>query len=304
MSKKPIISIVMPIFNAEKYLIYALKSILLQTIENWELILIDDGSTDNSFEILNNINDKRFIKLKNDRNYGNSYSCNRGIEMAKGKYIARMDADDICFPNRLEMQLKFMENNPDVDAISCGSIKTNNKLDIIYGIDTPPTDHKEITKLYWFNKQILFGTNIWITDGALFAKSEWFKKWHYDENIFFAQDFDLMFRANSESNYSNVKDILYIYRKSGVTSSYKNQLLAIYYKNRTLIKYGFKNKLWGKSSIGILVNTLRIFTAAAINAYQKLELKNYNDKYSDIKIIINNLLNYLNSIKYNWESQN
>ena len=237
MSEEPIISIILPVFNAEEYLMHALKSILLQTVENWELILIDDGSTDNSFEICNSIDDKRFIRVKNNKNYGHSYSCNRGIEIAKGKYITRMDADDISFPNRLETQLKFMENNPDVDAISCGSIKTNNKLDIIYGIDTPPTDHKEITKLYWFNKQILFGTNIWITDGALFAKSEWFKKWHYDENIFFAQDFDLMFRANSESNYSNVKDILYIYRKSGVTSSYKNQLLAIYYKNRTFHYY-------------------------------------------------------------------
>lgn len=296
MEETPLISIIFPVYNAEKYLKYSLNSIFCQTIQDWELIIIDDGSIDNSINIINKINDKRIKKIKNDRNYGHAFSCNRGIKMASGRYIARMDADDISFPNRFEIQLDYMNSHPDVDVIGCGSIKMDSELKKIYNVDYPPSNHNLIIKLYWFNKQLLFGTNIWMTDGALFARLDWFKKWNYNPSIPFAQDFDLMFRSHNKSQFGNVSELLYIYRKSGETSSYISQLKAIYYKNWTILKYGFNKNSWKRSFIGLMVNTIRIFTSLCIIVAQKFGYGTFYKKDLKLTSKVNKLIQYLNNM--------
>jgi len=120
------ISIIMPAFNAEKYIKEAINSILSQTYSNFELIIIDDGSRDNTSSIIESYNDKRIVFIKNEKNLGIVDSRNKGIACSKGKYIACMDSDDIALPLRLEIQYDFMENNQDIglcggQAISFGS---------------------------------------------------------------------------------------------------------------------------------------------------------------------------------------
>ncbi len=107
-----IISIVMPVYNAERFLKFAVESILAQTVFNFECIVIDDGSTDKSFDILNEICDERFLILRHRKNKGITEAVNVGIRRASGEYIVRMDADDIMVPHRLEAQLGFMVQNP------------------------------------------------------------------------------------------------------------------------------------------------------------------------------------------------
>jgi glycosyltransferase involved in cell wall biosynthesis len=109
---QPDISVLMPAYNAEKYIGKAITSLLKQTFSSYELIIINDGSTDNTENIIHSFNDKR-IKLINQDNKGIAAALNAGLEAAQAKYIARFDADDICLPDRLEIQYKFLAANPD-----------------------------------------------------------------------------------------------------------------------------------------------------------------------------------------------
>ncbi|WP_165043907.1 glycosyltransferase family 2 protein [Dysgonomonas sp. ZJ709] len=111
--KTPQISIVMPVYNAQEYLCQSIDSIIQQTFTDFELIIVDDGSTDKSAEIISDYKDPRIHHILNEHNF--IQSLNNGITAAVGKYIARMDADDIMLPKRLQLQYEFMENNPNVD---------------------------------------------------------------------------------------------------------------------------------------------------------------------------------------------
>jgi glycosyltransferase involved in cell wall biosynthesis len=112
------ISILLPTFNAGNNLFLAVKSILNQSFKNWTLLILDDGSTDNSLEKINNLSDERIKIFKNKINKGISYRLNQGIKFSNTKYIARMDSDDISFPDRLEKQFNFLEKNKDIDLVS------------------------------------------------------------------------------------------------------------------------------------------------------------------------------------------
>ena len=104
----------MAAYNEEAYIRDAIVSVLNQTYENFEFIIINDGSTDQTESIIISITDKRIKYLKNEVNIKLIDSLNKGIALATGKYIARMDSDDICFPERLEKQVEFMEANPNI----------------------------------------------------------------------------------------------------------------------------------------------------------------------------------------------
>ncbi|MDR2056690.1 MAG: glycosyltransferase [Dysgonamonadaceae bacterium] len=113
------ISVVMAVYNGEKYLKEAIDSIRSQTFGNFEFIIINDGSTDTTSEIIFSYSDPRIVYLENETNKGLVYSLNRGLSSSKGKYIARMDADDIALPQRLQIQFNYMEAHPEIGI--CGS---------------------------------------------------------------------------------------------------------------------------------------------------------------------------------------
>ena len=114
----------MGVYNCSKTLKEAINSILEQTYSNWEFIICDDGSIDDTYEIVEGYakDDARFILLKNDKNMGLNYTLNRCLEKATGKYVARMDGDDISLPNRFEKQVKFLEENPKYALVSSSMI--------------------------------------------------------------------------------------------------------------------------------------------------------------------------------------
>lgn len=119
--KQPLVTILMPVYNGEKFLKEAIESILCQTYELFEFLIIDDGSKDNTAKIIKEYKkaDKRIMVITHNGNKGLVYSLNEGLKEAKGSYIARMDADDISFPNRLSEQVSFMNRNKDVTV--CGT---------------------------------------------------------------------------------------------------------------------------------------------------------------------------------------
>lgn len=115
---KPLISVLMPVYNCSKYIHSSTTSILNQTFSDIELIIIDDCSTDNTVDIIKTFNDKRIVLIVKQKNSGITNSLNYALDIAKGKYIARMDGDDISNIDRLEKQYEFMEGHPDV--VLCG----------------------------------------------------------------------------------------------------------------------------------------------------------------------------------------
>lgn len=143
MSRPPLVSVVMTVYNGEKYLAAAVESILGQTFRDFEFIIIDDGSTDKTPELLNAFaaKDARISVLRQP-NHGLCYSLNRGCAAAHGKYIARMDADDVSLPKRLELQVAFLEQNPRTAALGTELkfLDDNGTSDCDWNIPTQPDE--------------------------------------------------------------------------------------------------------------------------------------------------------------------
>lgn len=120
---RPKVSVIMPVYNSEKYVAQAIKSILQQTFKNFEFLILNDGSRDHSLDIIQSFNDPRIILINHKTNRGLIAVLNQGLKLARGRFIARMDADDISHPKRLELQIKLMEKNPSLSAVG-GWVKT------------------------------------------------------------------------------------------------------------------------------------------------------------------------------------
>ena len=116
----PLVSILMPVYKTAPYLREAMDSMLSQTFADFELIVLNDCSPDNAEEILDTYDDPRIVRYKGEKNAGLSNVLNVGIGMARGKYIARMDSDDISSPQRMQVQVDYLETHPEVDLVSVG----------------------------------------------------------------------------------------------------------------------------------------------------------------------------------------
>ena len=135
----PEISVIMPVYNGDKFLIKSIKSILNQTFKNFEFIIINDGSSDNSLKIIESFDDRRIKFFNNLENRGISFTLNKGLKVAKGKYIARQDQDDISLPDRLTLQLEYIrENNIDLVDTNLTFIDENDQYIQEYEKDISP----------------------------------------------------------------------------------------------------------------------------------------------------------------------
>lgn len=200
----PLVSITSAFYNEGPVLLDMIKSVFAQTFTDWELILLDDGSTDNSLQIAQSIDDPRVRVYSNNQNIGRSASLNKLNSLARGKYIARFDADDMCFPRRIEKEVEFLEKHPEVDVVSTGVINLGNG-DIPKGqnsVDIPT--HSEICK-----NPLKY---IALSHPAAMGRKSWFDKNHYDETISISVDASLWFRTYQHSTFANIPEPLFYYR--------------------------------------------------------------------------------------------
>lgn len=241
MNKIPAVSIVMPVYNAGKYLEPALKSIFAQTFTDWELIAVDDASTDGSWEYLQRIDDPRVHVLRNERNMRHPATCNRAIDMAKGKWIARMDADDIILPRRLEKQVVALETNSEIDVLGCGSFVTDLDLNpkLVW---RPVTTDDKIKRV----RTAVYD----MTYGSLTGKSSWWKRWRLDPRAVESTSFDLFFRSHRESTFGNIPDPLYVFRV-GNTTSVKKYTTGIFCRAMTLLRHGYRMGMPFRTTMGL-----------------------------------------------------
>jgi glycosyltransferase involved in cell wall biosynthesis len=201
----PVISVVMSVYNGQKYLRESVDSILNQTYKNFEFIVINDGSEDNSLGMLleYQTRDNRLL-IVNQNNIGLTRSLNRGVRLAASEYIARQDADDISLPTRLEKQLDYMENHPEVAAI--GSLADVFNVDGVLRTSRDPKYSRKGIKRHLAKK------NLFLHGSAMMRKSHLAKVGFYREFFRHSQDYDLWLRLSQYFDIDILPEHLYQYR--------------------------------------------------------------------------------------------
>lgn len=200
----PKISVVMPAYNAEKYIGEAIESILNQTFKDFEFIIINDGSVDHTKEIIQKYNDSRIVLLENDKNRGIVLSLNKGLDAATGEYIARMDADDIALMNRLERQAEYLDEHKDIGVLGTGICIFGEKI-------------KEQKRVFTTNSEQLKAELIFnpcIAHPTVMIRKSVLQKYNLKYNTEFAgaEDYYLWWNIAKVSKIATLPDILLDYR--------------------------------------------------------------------------------------------
>jgi glycosyltransferase involved in cell wall biosynthesis len=200
----PLISIGMPVKNCQHTLELAVCSILWQTYENWELLILEDGSIDNTLEVISRFDDKRIRVFHDGKSLGLIQRLNQAIALSKGSLFARMDGDDISYPERFEKQVALLTKEPEIDLVGAYMI--------IFGKNGFPhgkrgflVNHEDIV-----SKPI---NGFPMAHPTFMGRLEFFRRFLYDERAFRCEDQDLLLRSYRFSQFANVPDILLAYRE-------------------------------------------------------------------------------------------
>lgn len=203
----PLVSIAMPFYNAERTIGAAIRSILQQTYPDWELLLCDDGSTDASRELARSFHDPRIAVWGDRQRLQLGARLNECIDRSAGEYIARMDADDIAYPRRLEKQVLFLAHHPAVDLAGGWAVLFADAGAPI-GKRADPAAHNEIARRPLYSFKLIHPT--------FMGKTSWFRRYRYRPDAIRCEDHDLLFRACTKSRYANLPEILLGYRQGSI----------------------------------------------------------------------------------------
>ena len=234
-------SVVVPANNAERYISEAIESVLNQTFEDYELIIVNDGSTDRTEDIILDYQkmDPRIIYLKNEENLRICRTLNRGLEAARGDYIARMDADDWSYPARLEKQLDYMRNNPDVVLVGSFIHVADGDMNVLNTRSYPLTD-REI-------RSTLLKYSTFAHPVVMYKRQEALKCGKYDPSLYDSEDYDFYFRIGRHGKFANLPETLLKLRTHKKSVSHtriqRQTLLTLYIKLKAVVEYEYKMSL-------------------------------------------------------------
>lgn len=224
-----LVTIAIPFYNPGPFFEDAVKSVFAQTYSNWELLLVDDGSTDGSLEKALAVKDPRVRVINDGKNLGLVARLNQIAQLASGEYLARMDADDIMHPERIEKQVAFLENNPDVDVVDTGAI--------ILDRDGQPVGMRGLKPELPTAFEILKRGGF--LHPSIMARKTWFLSHPYDPEYPRAEDRELWARTFFETRFAHLPEPLLFYRFAGNVRL--RAYLASYASERKVIKqYGPK----------------------------------------------------------------
>lgn len=211
----PKVSIIMPVYNGDKFLRAAIDSILNQSFKEFEFLIIDDGSTDTTKDIIASYKDRRIRPIENIENIGLIATLNKGIYLAKGEFVARMDADDVSLPTRLEKQVDFISDHPDIGVLGTGFQLIDSKGEN-YGLPIGfPTDHDFLKWSLNFYSPI-------VHPSVMMNKAIIREIGGYSSLYVHAEDYDLWIKASKVTRISNLEDKLLLLRKhdNNITKTY------------------------------------------------------------------------------------
>ena len=222
----PIVSVVMPVYNGAAYLREALDSILAQTYKDFEFIIVDDGSTDASPDILREYASQDLrIRIVSQRNQGVPVALNAGLSIATGRYVARMDADDISFPERLEKQVRYLDVHPEVAVLGTQVINIDaNGHQVKYQVRMPCDPLKVACRMVslWsmYHPSVMFRKDVILSLGGY-------------RDIEGGEDLDLWLRVSAKAHLANLQELLFKYRfhQEQITVTKKFDLWIAIYAN-------------------------------------------------------------------------
>lgn len=258
MNSNPLISVILPVYNGEKYLGKAIESILKQTYVYFELIIINDGSTDNTENVILSYTDSRIKYIKNDKNLKLIKSLNKGIALAKGKYISRMDADDIAVANLFQKQIEVFLKDETVDIVNIYTYKLSQDGDFFKPFPAKPyIDSKNVKYIELFENHI--------THPGIMVKTSLMKKYLYkdDGTVVDFEDVDLWIRMLWDGcKCITLPDYLLYYRinEFGVTRTIGKK------RNILRVKY-CTNQLYDKFNITVNKNLLYYIYGCIFEGY-------------------------------------
>jgi len=272
-----IVTIAIPFYNAEKYLTEAIDSVLWQTYTDWKLILLDDGSTDNSLAIANEYakKDIRINVISDGQNKNLGYRLNQIPTLVDTEYLARMDADDIMHPKRIEKQINILINHPEINVLGTNAYTINEKNQVV-GKRYANNQLHEIINVEGF------------IHPTIIARTEWFIKNPYDVEAVRIEDAELWYRTHKASCFMMLTEPLFFYREFG-GNYYKKYFKNQSSKNYILNKYNY-DKYW---KMFFKLNKLKAFLYlcfSVINCENYLILNRNKIVYKNARSI-NNVIN-------------
>jgi glycosyltransferase involved in cell wall biosynthesis len=206
----PIVSVIMSMRDSAATIDAAIRSIICQTLTSWELILIDDGSRDDSAARAAAFGDPRIRIIRYEESRGPACRRNEAVRLARGEWIAVMDADDICYPERLAVQVGVLRSAPKIDVLASKAMVFRRQGEIV-GVMPAPATHDEIVARPY--RGFSFTHPTWC------GKAAWFRKHQYDEKLRVVEDQELLLRAAASSHFAAIDKILLGYRKERINLS-------------------------------------------------------------------------------------
>jgi glycosyltransferase involved in cell wall biosynthesis len=203
-SSPPLVSLIVSMRNSAATVGAAVRSVRLQTLRDWELIVIDDGSSDQSSAIVEGFHDERIRLVREPRSAGLAARLNQAVVLSRGEFIARMDADDICFPERLSRQVARLRAEPQLDLVSCGAVVFASGGELI-GEMPVGLEHKDIAARPFVGFPLPHPT--WC------GRVSWFRNNPYDSRLRYAEDQDLLLRSFRHSKLAGLDTVLLAYRQ-------------------------------------------------------------------------------------------
>lgn len=221
------VTIGLPVFNSATHVVDAIKSIKAQTFDDWECLIVNDGSTDNSMEVIQSHIDERFRVISDGQNLGLVKRLNQIASLSRGEYIARMDSDDIMHPDRIRLQVEELDKHPEIDVVSTLKYSIDDQ-NYVYG----SSGSCDITDLDY--KILKYG---FVVHASILCRRRWALEHRYSNEYGRAEDRELWARGISHRNLKVIPLPLYYYREIGNLSLYKYR--SSYYGDlRVILKYG------------------------------------------------------------------
>jgi glycosyltransferase involved in cell wall biosynthesis len=276
----PSLSVLMTTYNEEKYVYQAIRSVLNQSFKDFELIIVDDGSEDDTVTVVKTFDDKR-IKLFNKSHSGAGESSNYGISKCNSEIIARMDANDISLPSRLAVQLNFLNNNKDYGLISCNYAVFKDQK-IIY-IGELPEDNETISKGLFVHGYIC-------NSGSMLIKDLVIKSGGYGTGLF--EDYELWMKLSSITKFYNIQEVLLLVRYL------ENSLTHLNFNTKRITHYNLQGKYYPLLLSNISIDKIQLAEKKGWREYfwgEKAKARYYWNKnvlFNNTKIVIPYILSF------------